>query len=192
MGYKMNTVDCANLLRVSHKKILSMIKDGDIPHEKIGDIYFIDQTILEQWILNTIGFAYADVDFIEMVREYNRVVRGEESKPEPGLPKARTMWESIEVGKNISNHKAYVYLISDGENIKIGTTMDMHMRLRNLQTGNAKELKILKVMNFKTEKDAMKYEAELLQETEDYAIRGEWRKPNPILTKLLTEKEITK
>ena len=41
------------------------------------------------------------------------------------------------------NKGGYVYFITDGQYVKIGTTNDLNMRLKFLQTGNPRELSIL-------------------------------------------------
>lgn len=64
-----------------------------------------------------------------------------------------------------------VYFVSDGEAVKIGWCWNMPRRLEILQTGNAKELKVIKTI---LTLDPPKLEAALHKKYADHHIRGEW------------------
>lgn len=68
----------------------------------------------------------------------------------------------------------FVYLISDGEYIKIGVAKNVEARLKDLQVANAKELQLICSFPLKNEKEAFKLEKFLHSEYEAYHIRGEW------------------
>lgn len=67
--------------------------------------------------------------------------------------------------------RACVYYITDGEFVKIGVTKDLETRLNTLQTGNARELKVLAVIYPKA---PYIEEAALHYIYKDKRIRGEW------------------
>lgn len=70
--------------------------------------------------------------------------------------------------------KCFVYLISNGEYIKIGVAKNVEARLKDLQVANAKELQLICSFPLKNEKEAFKLEQFLHTEYEAYHIRGEW------------------
>lgn len=72
------------------------------------------------------------------------------------------------------NPKCFVYLISDGEYIKVGVAKNVEARLKDLQVANAKELQLICSFPLKNEKEAFKLEQFLHSEYEAYHIRGEW------------------
>lgn len=70
--------------------------------------------------------------------------------------------------------RCYVYFVSDGEFIKIGIAQNPISRLSELQTGNAKELKILFVIRYFDFVDARHIEKALHDKYCHYMVRGEW------------------
>lgn len=73
----------------------------------------------------------------------------------------------VETGSN-------VYFISDGDYIKIGKANNPEKRLVQLQTGNPKTLKLLNVIECKTEKEAFELEAFLHTILQSTHQTGEW------------------
>jgi hypothetical protein len=72
--------------------------------------------------------------------------------------------------------KSYVYIITNGEDLKVGVSYDPEKRLKQLQTGNSKKLRI--VSKFEVEKrDVFKMEKEAHAKIIGfYQKRGEWFK----------------
>lgn len=70
----------------------------------------------------------------------------------------------------------HVYFISDGEAIKIGKAINPPKRLKNLQIGNPRELKMLGY--FRTSHYS---EGNIHRHFEAFWIRGEWFRDNPEL-----------
>ena len=70
--------------------------------------------------------------------------------------------------------KYYVYLISDGEYIKIGIAKDVRTRLCELQVGNPNQLELICAIPLNSEKNARRLEEELHLEYDEFSIRGEW------------------
>ncbi|NER90344.1 GIY-YIG nuclease family protein [Moorena sp. SIO3A2] len=70
--------------------------------------------------------------------------------------------------------KAITYLITDGEYLKIGlsTTANMEKRLASLQTGNARELKLLG-------RKEGNWEQLIHQRFRCFRVRGEWFRRDP-------------
>lgn len=70
---------------------------------------------------------------------------------------------------------SFVYFISDGEFIKIGKANNVELRLKQLQTANARKLTVLKTIPFITEKDAFDTEQFLQVAFAEHSIcDGEW------------------
>jgi len=69
------------------------------------------------------------------------------------------------------NNEKYVYFISDGNAVKIGTSDDPIRRLRDLQTGNPRLLDLLGISRLQTE-------SEFHEIFKDYHLRGEWYELN--------------
>lgn len=66
----------------------------------------------------------------------------------------------------------FLYVITDGEFLKIGISNAPKERLRALQHGNVKELRCIYVVQYEIE--AAIIEQYLHSKLEDYNIRGEW------------------
>ncbi len=76
------------------------------------------------------------------------------------------------IGYECSNSKPdNVYLLSDGERVKIGISGDPSKRVRTLQTGHSHKLTL--VAYFPTE-DAFKIERLLHKDLAEYLVCGEW------------------
>jgi len=76
-------------------------------------------------------------------------------------------------GEALGDKMRYLYVISDGENFKIGISNQLDYRLRSLQTGNARPLKI--VAHFGHEKvSANRLEFHLHKFLAKYRLVGEW------------------
>lgn len=67
--------------------------------------------------------------------------------------------------------KSFVYLLADEDNefMKIGTTTKLFSRIKDIQTGNPRELRIIGLM-----KGGKKEEEELHERFNRYRKRGEW------------------
>ena len=67
-----------------------------------------------------------------------------------------------------------VYFITDGEYVKIGTAGNMATRISNLQTGNARELNLVKEIPCETKNDANDLEKHFHEVFAHLHVRGEW------------------
>jgi len=70
----------------------------------------------------------------------------------------------------------YLYVIREGFHYKIGVTGDVEKRIKTLQTANASELHLHKVVKFEKGR-AFKVERFLHVLLKDYRVRGEWFNP---------------
>ena len=66
---------------------------------------------------------------------------------------------------------AYIYFITDGDYVKIGVAANVNKRLSGLQTGNVKELRVIKKIY---SNEPYETEAKLHSEYSKHHIRGEW------------------
>lgn len=84
------------------------------------------------------------------------------------------------------NGGGFIYVIQDGDCVKIGHTNDVDKRLWLLQIGNPRKLTLLKAWKTTT----AQLEEECLHEKYDaWRVRGEWFKlPESELSALLTQK----
>ena len=69
---------------------------------------------------------------------------------------------------------SWVYIISDGTDIKIGKSNDPIYRLSMLQTGNKHELTIIRLIECETDQKAYIIEKGLHRLYNSYCIRNEW------------------
>lgn len=69
---------------------------------------------------------------------------------------------------------SYVYIISDGTDIKIGKSNKPQQRLKELQTGNKKQLSIIRLIETKDEEEALTLESGLHSIYSYYKINNEW------------------
>ena len=68
-----------------------------------------------------------------------------------------------------------LYLITDGKFHKIGiTNRSIQARIKQLQTGNPYELKLIKVVNCGSEKHAQEMEKFYHNKYYEYRMQGEW------------------
>lgn len=69
----------------------------------------------------------------------------------------------------------HLYIISEGPDgpVKIGRSKSVHSRLSSLQTGNARNLRILAAWRMPFDW-AVEAERDLLSELSDWAMKGEW------------------
>ena len=68
-----------------------------------------------------------------------------------------------------------LYLITDGKFHKIGiTNRSIQVRIKQLQTGNPYELKLIKVVNCGSEKHAQEMEKFYHNKYYEYRMQGEW------------------
>lgn len=74
------------------------------------------------------------------------------------------------------NFGSIVYFISDGEFVKIGKADNVEKRLKTLQTGNPKPLKILKTIPCNSAKEAYDLEFFFHALLKDHKSNGEWYK----------------
>lgn len=72
--------------------------------------------------------------------------------------------------------KSYIYIITNGEDFKVGVSVNPKKRLKQLQTGNAKKLKIVNIFEV-DKKDVFKMEKEAHSKVAGwYPKTGEWFK----------------
>lgn len=81
---------------------------------------------------------------------------------------------------------SYVYFISDGlGHVKIGKADDPKQRLKQLQTSNPCELKLLEIIEVEKSKfhnfDAIDFENELHHLFKEHKIRAEWFFEKPVM-----------
>ena len=69
---------------------------------------------------------------------------------------------------------SWVYIVSDGEDIKIGKANDYVRRISELQTGNKKKLTLVRLIETETEQIALDLEHGLHKMCKKYRILGEW------------------
>ena len=69
-----------------------------------------------------------------------------------------------------------VYFVTDGEFVKIGSAASLPNRIKQLQTGNARKLKALFVVNVENQDEAIKTEHDIHKMFENYHVSGEWFK----------------
>jgi len=79
---------------------------------------------------------------------------------------------------SLSKDKAYsyVYLISNGNYIKIGFSRIPYKRTQELQIASPYELKLIRTYVFDNDDDAYAFEKELQGICSNYRVRGEWYK----------------
>lgn len=71
---------------------------------------------------------------------------------------------------------SYIYIITNGEDYKVGVSVDPKKRLKQLQTGNSKKLTIVSTFEVSAD-DVYKMEKEAHREIQiRYEKRGEWFK----------------
>ena len=76
---------------------------------------------------------------------------------------------------DIINNLSGIYLITDGEYTKIGISSNVHSRLADLQTGNARKLNIIFYETMGKPR-AVWCESRLHSALKDYRMEGEWFK----------------
>ena len=69
---------------------------------------------------------------------------------------------------------SWVYIISDGIDIKIGKANNPIRRISELQTGNKNELSILRLIEVENEQDAYSIESTLHKMYSQYRLKNEW------------------
>ena len=67
-----------------------------------------------------------------------------------------------------------LYLISDGEYLKIGISSTPRKRLKQIQTSNARELRIVKAWEVGNRKTTESWETYIHARMAAYHVRGEW------------------
>lgn len=73
------------------------------------------------------------------------------------------------------NQRHYLYAVSDGDNLKIGYSVNPESRLKRMQTGNSKDLKVVWESYCASDsKEAQFQEKKLHRHIRNYKIRGEW------------------
>ena len=83
---------------------------------------------------------------------------------------------AIRVKKQVEASKKHcLYAITDGENVKLGVSSDLKGRIKDLQTSNAKQLKVVwKYYTGKDKKHAFTCERKLHRVCSKYRLKGEW------------------
>lgn len=69
---------------------------------------------------------------------------------------------------------SYVYLITDGDFLKVGISKDPVTRLKGLQTANARKLSLVQTSKRMSREDAAQWEAQLHEKYKDSRVQGEW------------------
>ena len=70
--------------------------------------------------------------------------------------------------------KSFVYWIGDGEYVKIGKANSITKRIKALQTGQARNLRVERVFGCKNERDAHTLERYFHRELKRFNVRNEW------------------
>lgn len=81
----------------------------------------------------------------------------------------------------------YLYLITDGNHYKIGVAKDPQRRLKALQTGNPKVLKLLATGYRRSTKTAFSVERQIHQGLKRQRLHGEWFRLTDRLVKVVIE-----
>ena len=74
------------------------------------------------------------------------------------------------------NSHGYVYFVSDGEFVKIGSAKNIESRMKQIQTGNPNPIELLAYVEFNSIYSARLFERSILNETSEFSAIGEWRK----------------
>lgn len=123
----------------------------------------------KQWCLDSNVPIARRKDFVEALDMNLRVV-GSPQRVQGLVLMHEDSWEYLD-------GCSYVYLISDGQHIKIGKSQDPHQRVKTLQTGNAKPLRLLSWSPGGTKEEAL-----LHSEFASFRVRGEWFDlPDPVV-----------
>jgi hypothetical protein len=69
-----------------------------------------------------------------------------------------------------------LYVISDGEYLKVGISSTPRKRLKQMQTSNARELKLVKEYPIGNRKTTEAWELYVHKRLAEYHVRGEWFK----------------
>ena len=135
-------------------------------HSEHGDGSFNDLPLTYSK-LKAFGYVSSDLHLSDRVDELKR-----RYATDKGLSRAQ-LNEKYNSSLAVLIKIAYVYLVSDGEYTKIGVTEDITKRLHNLQTGNARSLKVLHTEPF-VGTSAYKVEAALHSVYRDFNVLNEW------------------
>lgn len=57
----------------------------------------------------------------------------------------------------------YFYILTDGQFMKVGITVDVRSRIRTLQTGNPRPIRLLHRRRFRTNPEAKEFESEAIE-----------------------------
>lgn len=68
----------------------------------------------------------------------------------------------------------FIYLISDGEHVKIGFSKDPRKRMKDMQTSNAKPLRIVRAFEVIGKSAAKAHERTLHSKFKAHRLKGEW------------------
>ena len=90
-------------------------------------------------------------------------------------------------GNKRNNPLKSLYFISDGEFVKIGVAYNAHKRLKALQTGNPRTLKL--IASFKN-CGLMEWETHNRLFFKSLNVRGEWFRHTEEIDRLITEMEL--
>lgn len=116
-----------------------------------------------------------DVSFAKSLIQY---YQKNERLTEKQLPYVDILLQraNVETIKSRSNRTHYLYLISDGEYVKIGYSTNPKSRLNDMQVGRAEKLKLVASVECENRQKAKKEERLAHQACKDLRIRGEWFK----------------
>ena len=74
----------------------------------------------------------------------------------------------------MEHQPTYVYLISNGEKVKIGISVHPQKRITELQGGNAAKLSFLKLIRCENRERSFELESALHETLRDVHVQGEW------------------
>lgn len=156
-----------------HERVRSYVakhsRSIDLVSLEVYCIYF-EQGRSEDETASILGLDVADV--ARCVRSFNTFAI-------TGTSKARRRPRSTDpANDNIEDEPGFVYFVQavEGGPIKIGWSVDPDKRLKELQGGNPKELKLIGI-----EAGDMQHERELHGRFRDHRMFGEWFMPEPVI-----------
>lgn len=178
--------------------ILGLLPTGVTPETlkglKPSIVYSLNLMSKSLKVLNKVAVAYLQYKGSEYLCEFGDLTQAEEDtageRASVLLHKYRKLKKQHEEAclvalshalyglKPLETVKHYVYVITDGENCKIGYTRNPELRLKQLQVGNAKKLTLVDTIS--TSLDIAKTKEALAHsKLAKYKVRGEWYAVTP-------------
>ena len=81
---------------------------------------------------------------------------------------------------NKESRHTYVYLISNGKDIKIGHSVNPHKRVKEIQTSSPTRVSLLREIEFDCRSKAKTAEKHLHHQCRRFRLKGEWFKPGAL------------